>query len=549
MPTYQLSPVSQKYTNAANPPALDKVVFTIDHIHAGGHRVSSTYEVVKFLVDRKIPVTVFFQATSPSNNYEFDRKNARMIYNLAPHLVTLGVHPLPKGFNQSQHMVVFNLLNDIIEEITGKKSTVLSYHGSGAGPMPGISFPGIQYARGIGSSWSASGDNPLNTPVTVLNSVQRSFEYTTERNAAGLSSTLFVHSSELVPGSVRKEIFDSYISEVLSRRLQAVSYYDAMQADFKATSPDTGGGTNGDNTGGSTGGGTSGGGTGSLRLSASEAGTRRPVKANFKIQKLNGEVVETASNLTSEQFFIPVGKYKVSATALGKTETTEVTLTRSQGLHHVFLIPTNSRGSSRGSGSSSGGTTTPPANSGAKGSLRLSASEKETRRPIKADLLIQDLAGRLIDSASNTVSHLFRLPPATYQVSAIVGSSTATNEITLTATQGIHHIFMVPEFSDGSSGTPTPPTTPTTPPSGAAGLGSLRLSASEKDTRRPMKADFIIEDMNGKLIDTAANVKTSLFRIPAGEYTLKAHANGKFVSATVNLSHTQGIHHIFLIPR
>lgn len=544
MPTYRLSNVSKRYLNAANPPTLDKVSFTIDHIHAGSQQLPSTYEVVKFLVDTGIPVTVFFQATSPSHDYEFDRDNARLIYGLAPHLVTLGVHPLPKGNSQAKQLATFNVINNIIKEITGKNPVVLSYHGAGAGPMPGITFPGIKYARGIGSTWTAGADDPLDTPVMPLNSVQRSFDYTTERNAAGYTSTLFLHSSELTTGSVKKEIFDTYITEVKAQRLQALSYFDAMEADFKA--PASGGsGSSGSGSSGSNGGNTppvtDPTATGSLRLSASEAVSRRPVKATFKIQKLTGETVATASNLTSKQFIVPVGKYRVSATALGKTETKELELTKAKGLHHIFMIPASS--SSGGSTGSNPPLTTPPVSSGAQGSLRLSASEKQTRRPIKADFLIHNLSGKLLQSATSTTSQLFRLPPATYQVSAMVGGVSASNEITLTATQGIHHIFLIAAAGD-SNNSPTAPSTPTN----TSALGSLRLSASEKDTRRPMKADFIIEDMTGKLVDTAADMATSLFRIPAGQYRIKAHANGKSVTATINLTQRQGIHHIFLIP-
>ncbi|PWQ98034.1 hypothetical protein [Leucothrix pacifica] len=555
MPTYRLSSVSDRYQNSANPPVLDKVVFTLDHIHAGSQSISSTYEVVKYLVDHGIPVVVFFQATSPSHDYEFDRDNARLIYNLAPHLVTLGVHPLPKGNTQADQTRVFNVLSGIIQTVTGKKPQVLSYHGSGAGPMPGISFPGIKYARGIGSSWTPGTGNRLDTPVMPLNSVQRAFDYTTERNAAGLTSTLFLHTSELAPGTTKKKIFDTFVTEVKAQRLQALPYFDAMAEDFN-DAPSNGGSGGGTGTGGSGPGGSGSGGsgtggstppttptteTGSLRLSASESPSRRPLKANFKVQKITGQLVDSANNLTTKQFIIPVGKYRVSATALGKTETKELELTRAKGLHHIFMISA----ASGGSGSTPTTPSTPPPSvTGAQGSLRLSASEKQTRRPIKADFLIQDLSGKLIQSATSTTSQLFRLPPASYQVSAIVGGESVSNEITLTATQGIHHIFLVPTAgSSPSTPSPTPTPTPST-----AGMGSLRLSASDKITRRPLSADFLIQDMSGKLVDTSADTTTSLFRIPAGQYQVKAHSGGKSVTATINLTRTQGIHHIFLIP-
>lgn len=541
MAAYTLSTIQTQYPASANPPVLDRVTFTIDHIHAGSNTISGTYEVVKFLVDNGIPVTVFMQATSPSNNYEFDRTNASLIYGLAPHLVTLGVHPLSSGNSQSEQTKVYNIISQIIVDVTGSKPLTLSYHGSGAGPEPGISYPGIKYARGIGSTWSPGTDNRLDTPVVVMNSVQRAFDYTSERNSAGLSSTIFVHTQELLNGSLKKDIFDAFIKNVKAQKLQAVSYYDAMLVDFKDGTPSQGGGSGSGGSGGTT---TppSGGTTvkGSLRLSASESPSRRPLKANFKIESLSGETIATANNISSQQFSIPVGTYRVSATAAGTTKTETIELTQAKGIHHIFLIST-----------SGGSTPTPPTPPtppvGGLGSLRLSASDKRTRRPVKADFLVQDLTGKVVDTAGNTSSHLFRIPAAPYQVSAIVGSNSVSNEILLTATQGIHHIFLIPEEgSGGSTPSPTPPT-PSTPPVGEA-FGSLRISASERQTRRPIKADFLIQDMSGKLIDTAANTQSHLFRIPAGQYQLKAQHGGNTVSTTINLTSTKGIHHIFLIP-
>ena len=521
MPIYRLSNTQERYLNSANPPVLDKVVFTIDHIHAGNFEISSTYEVVKFLTDAGIPVTVFFQATNPSHNYEFDRNNARLIYGLAPHLITLGLHPLPAGNTTTRQLAIFHVISGIIKDVTAKKPLVLSYHGSGAGPMLGIHFPDVKYARGIGSAWTRGGDDRLNTPVMVMNSIKRSFHYTTERNVAELSSTLFVHTQELVPNSLRKSIFDAYIQEVIARRLQAVPYYDAMLADFNDSSSEP---TEPLPAGSIV--------KGSLRLSVSEKATRRPLKADLKIQTLNGNIVETARNVTTQQFRIPVGKYRVSATALGKTESKDIELTKRQGLHEIFLIPVSSTGEPN----------IPPTNTGALGSLRLSASEKGTRRPVIADFLIKDLANREIAHASGTKSKLFRLPPNRYQVSATVAGVSIKSEITLTSRQGVHHIFLV---SGASGGGTTPP--PTIPSPSSTMKASLRLSASEKRTRRPLKSNFVIEDMNGNQIATASAVVTNLFRIPAGRYRIKATWQGKLVSKTIDLKLTMGLHHIFLI--
>ncbi|HFC91527.1 MAG TPA: hypothetical protein ENJ51_01805 [Leucothrix mucor] len=325
MATYQLSSIQKTYKFSANPPVLDKVVFTIDHIHAGDHHLSSTYEVVKFLTDHGIPITVFIQATNPSNDYEFDRSNARLIYNLAPHLVTLGVHPLPKGHSQAQQRDTLNIINRIIQDITRKRPITLSYHGSGAGPMLGISFPGIQFARGIHHTWAVNSDNRLDTPVMPLVSVSRAYEYIHERNNARLSATLFVHSTELRHGSRQRRVFDTLVRDVIQHRLQALPYLQAMQQDFRSdgatavtTQPTE---------------------IGVMRLSALTKQGKRPIPVNLSIKQRDGNYSTSASNTTSRQFSLPVGKYRVSAKIGQTTETKDLSLNATQGIHHIFLMP------------------------------------------------------------------------------------------------------------------------------------------------------------------------------------------------------------------
>lgn len=343
MSSYRQDSTSRKYESIANRPTLDRVCFTLDHIHSGEHGLSSTYEVVKFLVDRKIPVTVFMQATSPSNDYELDRNNARLIHNLSPNLVTLGIHPLSSGNSAQKQKQTYDVIKEIIRDVTGENPKTLSYHGAGAGPESHISYPGIKYCRGISSAWAVGADDPNNTPVIVLNTVTRAINYAKERNAADLSATVFIHTQELTRGSAKKRIFDTFVKEVLSRRIQAVSYFDAMEGDFNvghrqplptttpapsprptprpappAPSPS--------------------GRKASLRLSASTKQGRRPVAANFYIQKTNGHNVDSSVSTTTEQFKIPEGTYKVTAKRGRESISETITVSATKGVHHIFLM-------------------------------------------------------------------------------------------------------------------------------------------------------------------------------------------------------------------
>ena len=238
MPTYTPDFVSDNYTFIANSPVLDKVVFTIDHIHQGGAGLYSTLDVVRHCASKNIPVTIFVQCTDPANQCALDSRHAQDIFNLDPNLVSFGIHTLPRGNSQTAQSNNLNLISNMIMNITGQRPVISSYHGANAGPENGISFAGVQYARGIQSQWSAAQqDDRLNTPVMGLNSINQSFDFIRLRNQADLSASLFVHSNELRSGSIKKKVFDTLIKAVSDRDLQALDYLSAMQGDFAASPP------------------------------------------------------------------------------------------------------------------------------------------------------------------------------------------------------------------------------------------------------------------------------------------------------------------------
>ena len=239
MPTYNSEFVSDTYSFSANPPVLDKIVFTIDHIHKGGPGIYSTVDVVRHLVSKQIPVTVFLQCTDPANLCALDSRNAQDVFDLDPNLVSFGIHTLSRGKSQSDQNNNLDLISNMILNITGQSPVISSYHGANAGPENGITFNGVQYARGIHSQWTTvQVEDRLNTPVMGLNTVNQSFDYLRLRNQADLSATLFVHSAELKNGSNRKKVFDTLIKAVSDRNLQAIDYFRAMQVDFNSTTID-----------------------------------------------------------------------------------------------------------------------------------------------------------------------------------------------------------------------------------------------------------------------------------------------------------------------
>ena len=255
-------------------------------------------------------------------------------------------------------------------------------------------------------------------------------------------------------------------------------------------------------------------------------------------------VTAMMQNVKTQAFRIPVGQYKITSKVGDVTETATINLTATKGIHHIFLMP-----------AAAGSTTpprpnppTPPPPSGTRlGSIRLSASTKIGRRPVNADFLIEGVGNNNVEIARNLKTKAFRIPTGRYKVTAKIGNVTETATINLTATKGIHHIFLMPASNSTSTTSPATPSV-STPPANSAGLGSLRLSASTEVGRRPVAVDLFVEKMNGDDIRNVSSVTTQLFRLPAGQYKTTAKLGDKVVTKDINLTATQGVHHIFLMP-
>ena len=202
----------------------------------------------------------------------------------------------------------------------------MSYHGHNAGPISGLIFPGVRYARGVTNAWTPGGNDSLNTPVVTAHTIKRCLEEIEAMNNAGLVPTFFFHTHELISGhGTFKSRFDNIVNLVLHQKLAAVPYLAAMETSFNDTSSSSGGGNNIV--------------TRPCRISASEIGTLRPIKVDFSIVGVDGQEVDSATNLDTEVFILPVGDYTVKASINGNIrDSKNLTLTSAGGLHVIVYV-------------------------------------------------------------------------------------------------------------------------------------------------------------------------------------------------------------------
>lgn len=334
MPHYQPSSVSGQYTHMARPPFPDKISFTLDHLQVSTPAAPGTADIVRYLTARDIPVTVFVRCAEPRNGCPRNRPLAEEVYRINPRLVTLGVHSRSKTRPRQEQLDNLAAINNMIEDITGKKSMVMSYHGKNAGPVPGFSFPGMRYCRGITSKWSSAGFDGFNTPVVSANTIKKCYAEVAAMNKSGLVPTLFFHSHELskAPGHrIFKSRFDNFVNDIVHKNLQAVHYLEAMETSLNPGSAPVSGGDTDDSDTPTI--------TRRFRVSASEIGTLRPVKVDYIIEDADGRQVGMTQNKTTELFTLPVGDYIVRARVNNQERCHQhFTLTVAGGLHVILYV-------------------------------------------------------------------------------------------------------------------------------------------------------------------------------------------------------------------
>ena len=336
---------------------------------------------------------------------------------------------------------------------------------------------------------------------------------------------------------------------------------------------------------------------GGLRVSALTKVGNRPTNASFYIQKLNGENIENVKGVSTQQFNLPAGKYRITARKGTARVVTEVTVVANRGMHEIFHIPevpTTTAATSTSSTASSSQAARPvvvtpprpaqapsaapaqaavvatpatPASSGQgdaekTGRLELFSQASSSNKSIKSNFYVQTTAGKLVANKTYVDSIGYKLPAGKYKVTVrSTGYEDKTAQITVREGQVRREVFkmntksaapaqaapaLIPVIPAPTSATPAPVTQAPAPASQAAPeagqsqnqanrRGGLQVNIVSAETGQGLIADISVHRPDGTRVRRSNQTAQARFNLPPREFVIRINYGGLITNQKVKI--------------
>lgn len=314
---------------------------------------------------------------------------------------------------------------------------------------------------------------------------------------------------------------------------------------------------------------------GGLRVSALTKEGNRPTNASFYIQKLNGENVENVKGVSTQQFNVPAGKYRITARKGTARVVSEVTVVANRGLHEVFHIPevptvaatkpkVEKKAVTKAEPKKEAKQKAPEvkaapvvaakqedkASDGKKmGRLELFSKTATNNKTIKSNFYIQTPAGKLVANKTYADSIGYKLPVGKYKVTVrSSGYKDKVIELMVRDGQVRREVFkMQPKNSAAPvSRAPTPvrqaPITQA-PAIQAAPVrqdresrrGGLQVNIVSATTGQGIIADVSVHRPNGREVSRSNQSSSARFDLPPREFVVRVTHGGLVTNQKVQI--------------
>ena len=328
---------------------------------------------------------------------------------------------------------------------------------------------------------------------------------------------------------------------------------------------------------------------GGLRVSALTKVGNRPTNASFYIQKLNGENIENVKGVSTQQFNLPAGKYRITARKGTARVVTEVTVVANRGSHEIFHIPevpTSTPASTTTATSAPVRQTPPavvvppaparpstvstrpavvatPATPAAKpdakdektGKLELFSQAASNNKAIKSNFYVQTIAGKLVTNKTYVDSIGYKLPPGKYKVTVrATGYADKTVQLNVRAGQVRREVFKMTTKRAAPAAVPMIPAPVTQAPATvpvqqqaepavrpaqnqaqAARRGGLQINIVSAETGQGLIADISVHRPNGREVRRSNQSSTARYNLPPREFVIRINYGGLVTNQKVKI--------------
>ena len=158
---------------------------------------------------------------------------------------------------------------------------------------------------------------------------------------------------------------------------------------------------------------------GVLQVSAINARNKQIMRANFTVQKENGEVVATRNNVANTLFKLESGSYKVTVRSGGNTDSRTVDIDAGGSTKEIFKLQESSK----------------------QGKLLVRAFESSSDKKVNIDIKITNARDEVMQNLTSVNQTEISLPLGNYTINVSTDYAQANKNITIFAGKTVNEVF------------------------------------------------------------------------------------------------------------
>ncbi len=294
---------------------------------------------------------------------------------------------------------------------------------------------------------------------------------------------------------------------------------------------------------------------GVLQVSAINANNNQAIRANFIVQKENGETVATRKNVTASLFKLNAGSYKITVKSGDNSDFKTIVVEPGESTQEVFKLQEAFK----------------------LGRVLVRIFDSNTNTPLSADINISTLDGTSIQSLKAVSQTEISLPAADYRIRVTGPNGQSSKKIRVNAGKVSSEVFrfdaplksnpdLTPNTNqkdgqitnnvritgtkvdnDNANTSATTETQNIEAPTQIR-LANLKLFARDSQSQQAIKSNFYVQTNNGKHIAKKIYADSAEFNLPAGTYRITVRSKGRSnVIRTIQVSAGQDINQSFAL--
>lgn len=285
---------------------------------------------------------------------------------------------------------------------------------------------------------------------------------------------------------------------------------------------------------------------GVLQVSATNAKNNKAMKANFIIQKENGEAVASRQNITHSLFKLKAGSYKVTVKSGNNSDFRTIVVEPGKSVTEIFKLQ----------------------DAFLQGKVLVRIFDISTNKPIQADVEITASNGKVMQALKAVSQTEIALAAGNYKIQVTGTEGESTKNITVIAGQSSSQIFRIDSpLTSNTAATGSVQINNNVKISGVGENNSteeetestqskeptesvLRLFAQNEIDQKPIKSNFYVQTPNGKHLAKKIYADSAEFNLKSGKYRITVRSkNRSNIIRNIQISANQTITEVFSLQR